>query len=375
MNTPGQDPDDSLDLDDSNFMELDTPLPAGTRSRANNSGRRPGTRSSARIARNTHSSQKQTNNSTTNNPNHSNSPPPNAPTSSSTSFHLGQPPLARKSQTNNKGNNNTSNSKNATDPSSSSSSSNNTTSTSIVPSLDALRRQVHVALYEQGSPSSAIFYADALVTLSTNENNVHKQKDVQLLAKCYAANNEYRRAVALLHRTDCLTMTLEGEIDLECVLLGGDCYAKCDMWGECLELIHPSGLHYNGGNRSEQREDNDGSDYFNPNNTLNEDDDVILGKNFERQLHQMVENEDDEGSRIGQEKTASMLVASLYLLRGRAYEEMDNRERAIEWYRMSLNTNVGCVDAFQRLIHQRMLSNEQEQSLLAELPWKHEDQW
>ena len=371
MNTPGQDPDDSLDLDDSNFMELDTPLPAGTRSRANNSGRRPGTRSSARIARNTHSSQKQTNNSTINNPNHSNSPPPNAPTSSS--FHLGQPPLARKSQTNNKGNNNTSNSKNATDPSSSSS--NNTSSTSIVPSLEALRRQVHVALYEQGSPSSAIFYADALVTLSTNENNVHKQKDVQLLAKCYAANNEYRRAVALLHRTDCLTMTLEGEIDLECVLLGGDCYAKCDMWGECLELIHPSGLHYNGGNRSEQREDNDGSDYFNPNNTLNEDDDVIFGKNFERYLHQLVENEDDEGSRIGQEKTASMLVASLYLLRGRAYEEMDNRERAIEWYRMSLNTNVGCVDAFQRLIHQRMLSNEQEQSLLAELPWKHEDQW
>ena len=54
---------------------------------------------------------------------------------------------------------------------------------------------------------------------------------------------------------------------------------------------------------------------------------------------------------------------------------MDNRERAIEWYTKALVANVGCVEAFHRLIEQRMLSSEMEQSLLMDLPWGPDDKW
>ena len=43
------------------------------------------------------------------------------------------------------------------------------------------------------------------------------------------------------------------------------------------------------------------------------------------------ETEEAIDGRLGRIGHPSMLVASVYLLRGRAYEELDNRERAIEW--------------------------------------------
>ena len=78
---------------------------------------------------------------------------------------------------------------------------------------------------------------------------------------------------------------------------------------------------------------------------------------------------------LGRRNNPATLVSSLYLLRGRAYEELDNRERAIEWYTKALVANVSCVEAFNRLIEQRMLSSEQEQTLLLDLPWVPDDRW
>ena len=85
------------------------------------------------------------------------------------------------------------------------------------------------------------------------------------------------------------------------------------------------------------------------------DDDIIRAKQFELYLKKLctsttVNNEEDDGSDgsgsgantsvLGRTNHSSTLVSSLYLLRGRAYEELDNRERAIEWYTKALISNV-----------------------------------
>ena len=190
--TPGNnDSIDSLDESASDLMELDTPLPGrSNRTATATTGRR--TRSSARAAAAARSASSSSTTPAMSTPASTKSsdgegggekfdmgPPPAAPTSA---FRLGQPPLRPPSATQRR-------TKNGGTRSSSSTSAPNSTAcgptSSLVPSLDSLRKQVHVALREQDSPSSAIFYADALVTLSN-----HSPEDVLLLARAYAANGE-----------------------------------------------------------------------------------------------------------------------------------------------------------------------------------------
>jgi len=83
---------------------------------------------------------------------------------------------------------------------------------------------VQVALQEQQSSVAAIFYADALVTLSNYDPG-----DVHLLAQAYAVNGEHRRAVHLLERTGCLQFTAKTTLTVKNMLLGATCYSKCDM--------------------------------------------------------------------------------------------------------------------------------------------------
>jgi hypothetical protein len=67
------------------------------------------------------------------------------------------------------------------------------------------------------------------------------------------------------------------------------------------------------------------------------DDDIQSAKSFENYLIKIgnskssVEEEQEDGV-LGKLNHTSTLVSSLYLLRGRCYDELENRERAIEWY-------------------------------------------
>jgi hypothetical protein len=229
--TPGGSNNDSIDdLDESggDFMELDTPLPRGTgRSRvatnlnSTKSSRGKNTSSSASSSSSSSSSFSSSSASS-----FSSFKEPSAPSTNNSTFQLGQPPLvppkakgaARKNTT-------LSSSTTSSTSSSNMNNSANTTSSTLVPSLDALRRQAHVALYEQASPVSAIFYADSLVTLSKNNTS-----DVRLLAQAYVNNNEHRRAVHLLEHTGCLQLNNNNSIlNVQNILLGGQCYAKCTM--------------------------------------------------------------------------------------------------------------------------------------------------
>ena len=43
-------------------------------------------------------------------------------------------------------------------------------------------------------------------------------------------------------------------------------------------------------------------------------------------------------------------VASLCLLRGRVYEKLDNRPRAVRWFKSALFCDIRCYEAFAALI-------------------------
>jgi hypothetical protein len=63
------------------------------------------------------------------------------------------------------------------------------------------------------------------------------------------------------------------------------------------------------------------------------------------------------------------------LLRGVALDALENRARAVRCYRAALHADVRCFGAFERLIHRRMLTPNQEQALMASLHFPAHLQW
>ena len=51
--------------------------------------------------------------------------------------------------------------------------------------------------------------------------------------------------------------------------------------------------------------------------------------------------------------------SSIYLLRGKVYEAMDNRCQAAECFREALRIDVRCYEAFHGLINHHMLSAQE----------------
>lgn len=67
--------------------------------------------------------------------------------------------------------------------------------------------------------------------------------------------------------------------------------------------------------------------------------------------------------------------AELALVRGRVYEALENRPRAIEWYITALKIDVKCTDAFDRIVDKRMLGARDERELLEELKFPPGMEW
>ena len=100
---------------------------------------------------------------------------------------------------------------------------------------------------------------------------------------------QHRRAVHLLEREGRLSIPYaSGDIDVRALLLGGTCYTKCEMWRECLELLHPSGMHYNGMDDEDEMEEDGGTEEHDDGGG---DDDIVRGRRFERCLRRMMEVE------------------------------------------------------------------------------------
>eukprot|EP00808_Paulinella_micropora_P009539 g24322.t1 len=69
------------------------------------------------------------------------------------------------------------------------------------------------------------------------------------------------------------------------------------------------------------------------------------------------------------------LKAAMHFLAGRAHEAMENRALAAVSYKNAVYADVRCVQAFERLLEQRMISHSQEQEFLKELSFPEDLEW
>ena len=60
-------------------------------------------------------------------------------------------------------------------------------------------------------------------------------------------------------------------------------------------------------------------------------------------------------------------TALLCLMRGKAYEALENRERAVRWYKAAINADTRCVEALDRLVEKNMVSHEEQRQIVESL--------
>ncbi|GAX80885.1 hypothetical protein CEUSTIGMA_g8320.t1 [Chlamydomonas eustigma] len=187
-----------------------------------------------------------------------------------------------------------------------------------------LRRVVNECLFNN-LHSAAIFYADKLVSFSG-----YNADDRLLLARCYFANKEYRRALSVLNEvTD--HYQYDSPVQFKCLI--AQCLAACGDWEECLIIT------------SEEETD-------------------FCNNDARRACNQGLQH----GPLISES-------AILCLLRGRAFEAFQNRTQAVVWYKEALKRDAYCYDAFSSLIDGNMLTNEEELSLVKDLLISDRDEW
>jgi anaphase-promoting complex subunit 6 len=62
------------------------------------------------------------------------------------------------------------------------------------------------------------------------------------------------------------------------------------------------------------------------------------------------------------------ILGSIYLLKGRILEALDNRALASEAFKEALRVDAYCIEAFRALISHEILTAEEERELLAAIP-------
>lgn len=67
--------------------------------------------------------------------------------------------------------------------------------------------------------------------------------------------------------------------------------------------------------------------------------------------------------------------SAVCLIRGRAYEALDNRAQAIQWYKAAVIADPFCEEAFSALIGNHMLTNSEELQLVDSLQLSPADRW
>ncbi|GBG90194.1 hypothetical protein CBR_g50375 [Chara braunii] len=146
--------------------------------------------------------------------------------------------------------------------------------------------------------SSGIFFADKLVTMSDSA-----PADVFLLSQAYYLGKHYRRALHLLRQEHLLAA------DARFRYLAAKCLEEVKEWDECLALLGDGEF------------DEDGNA------------DVIEMDSAEGEMLDMP----GDGREIN-------IAAAICLLRGRAYEALENRTRAALWYKASLKADPYCYE-------------------------------
>ncbi|KAG2377559.1 hypothetical protein C9374_009075 [Naegleria lovaniensis] len=206
--------------------------------------------------------------------------------------------------------------------------------------LDSIKNKVIFFMEQQEEYKNAIFHADKLYHLtfqnkkdwSLNSEDpsiplyeIYSTREIEaiyLLSKAYFKAGQFKRALHLL--TSSFT-NFSQRAPMECFFLAAKCLEKCDDWLEILSLFG----------------DND--------------------MEFEQVLHHR------EG--------AQQYIASLCFLRGKAFDMLDNKARAIHWYTQTLIYDPNFYEAFEKLVEKNLLNNQDQAALLNQINFSQEDQW
>lgn len=207
---------------------------------------------------------------------------------------------------------------------------------------------------------AAKFYGDKLLSLTARDENPSRSKydseDVLLYAQVFYLSQEYRRAIHVLsqyrmmhYETPSINATqdmmttlggctknyhnsedvppLDSCLETKCRfhLLEGQCLAASHQWEECLELV------------SKVSDDS--------------------GQGIKRLAR-------TNSTTSTCSSTFSSVLAQLSLLRGEAYEALENRELASKWYQLALECDATCATAFFHLVEKHLLSHAQERTFL-----------
>ncbi|KAK3198639.1 hypothetical protein Dsin_022054 [Dipteronia sinensis] len=174
--------------------------------------------------------------------------------------------------------------------------------------------------------SSAIFFADKVAALTNDPADVYMQAQALFLGR------HYRRAFHLLNASQIVLR------DLRFRYLAAKCLEELKEWDQCLSML------------GEAKVDDDGNVYDTKDSNV-----MYLDKDGEdREIH---------------------ISSAICFLRGKAYEALENRAQARQWYKAAIKADPLCYEALECLIENHMLTCEEETSLLSSLEFGTEDGW
>jgi len=241
--------------------------------------------------------------------------------------------------------------------------------------------------------TSATFFADKLVSLGSRD-----PEDVYLYAQVLYEGKHYQRALTLLNREGLASRVLEGrarnsglesatsssactagkymteygcdasDTRIRLTYLTAQCYAAMNKWEECLKVLGRGDLE-------DVEEDEEMNKKRGPcssnleNITGDRGADIICAD-----LANGFSTRTETHSRLRKRGSIST-ISALCLLRGRAYDALDNRSLARHWYVSALKADYFCYEALAALLSQHMLTVEEEQELLASLQIEPGDKW
>ncbi|GMH25574.1 hypothetical protein Nepgr_027417 [Nepenthes gracilis] len=174
--------------------------------------------------------------------------------------------------------------------------------------------------------SSAIFFADKVAAFTSDPADIYMQAQALFLGR------HYRRAFHLLNASQIVLR------DLRFRYLAAKCLEELKEWDQCLQMLSDAKVDELG-NVSDSKEGN-----------------------------LMYIDKDGEDREIN-------ISSAICFLRGRAYEALENRVQARQWYKAAIRADPLCYEALEHLTENHMLSCEEEADLLSSLQFAHGDEW
>ncbi|KAI3838973.1 hypothetical protein MKX03_031071 [Papaver bracteatum] len=174
--------------------------------------------------------------------------------------------------------------------------------------------------------SSAIFFADKVAAFTSDPADIYMQAQALFLGR------HYRRAFHLLNASQIVLR------DLRFRYLAAKCLEELKEWDQCLLMLGDA--------------------------KVDEQGNVLDVKDF-NVMYLDKEGEDREIN----------ISSAICFLRGKAYEALENRVQARQWYKAAIKADPLCYEALECLIDNHMLTCKEETDLLLSLQFGSEDGW